>query len=98
MARKLKRVPVTKLKASLSAYVRRMKVGESFVATNRGIAVAKLTPFEPEPDVKRVAVTELQAAHVRRAKLTGEGFVITSRGIAVAEFTLFTLDPEAKGT
>ncbi len=35
---------VTKLKASLSAYLRRVKAGEEVLVTERGRVIAKLTP------------------------------------------------------
>lgn len=49
LAPRMKRVAVAELKAHLSAYVRRIKAGESFIITSRGIPVAKFTPFTPEP-------------------------------------------------
>lgn len=37
---------VTKLKASLSAYLRRVKAGEEVLVTERGRVIAKLSPAE----------------------------------------------------
>jgi len=40
----MKMVPVTKLKASLSTYLRRVKDGEDVLITERGRPIARLTP------------------------------------------------------
>jgi len=40
----MKTVPVAELKASLSAYLRRVKAGEDVLVTERGRPIARLTP------------------------------------------------------
>ncbi len=40
----MKTVPVAQLKASLSAYLRRVKAGEDVLVTERGRPIARLTP------------------------------------------------------
>ncbi|MEJ2186244.1 MAG: type II toxin-antitoxin system prevent-host-death family antitoxin [Gemmatimonadota bacterium] len=43
------RVPIARLKARLSEYLRRAKAGEVVVVTDRGTPVARLAPLEGEP-------------------------------------------------
>jgi prevent-host-death family protein len=43
----MKTASVSKLKASLSAYLRRVKAGEEVLVTERGRAIAKLSPAKP---------------------------------------------------
>jgi len=43
----MKTVPVAELKASLSAYLRRVKAGEDVLVTERGRPIARLTPAGP---------------------------------------------------
>lgn len=46
----MKTAPVSRLKASLSEYLRRVKAGEEVIVTERGKPIARLTP------VKRIGV------------------------------------------
>lgn len=54
------RVPIARLKARLSEYLRRVKAGEVVIVTDRGKPVARLAPLEGESALEgRVA----QLAH-----------------------------------
>ncbi|MBI3028226.1 MAG: type II toxin-antitoxin system prevent-host-death family antitoxin [Candidatus Rokubacteria bacterium] len=45
----MKTTTVSKLKASLSEYLRRVKAGEEVLVTERGRPIAKLAPMIPSP-------------------------------------------------
>jgi antitoxin (DNA-binding transcriptional repressor) of toxin-antitoxin stability system len=47
---RLERVGIAKIKASLASYFARMRAGESFIITDRGIPVAKLAPVYLDPN------------------------------------------------
>ena len=43
----MKTTPITEIKALLSEYIRKVKAGQSFTITDRGLPVAKLVPVTP---------------------------------------------------
>ena len=51
MATKPRRTGIKKLKAQLSAYVRRAAAGERVLITDRGEVVAELVPHQPEAEL-----------------------------------------------
>lgn len=60
------RVPVGRLKARLSEYLRRVKLGEPVVVTERGVAVATIQPIDP------AQARTSRLAELRRAGLVRE--------------------------
>jgi prevent-host-death family protein len=48
---KMKTAAVSKLKASLSEYLSKVKAGEEVVVTDRGKPIAKLVPMEPSETI-----------------------------------------------
>jgi prevent-host-death family protein len=55
-------ISISELKAKLSEYLRRVKAGERVVLTDRGRAVAVISPIPPETDVSDLVDAGLVSA------------------------------------
>jgi prevent-host-death family protein len=64
-------IPLYDAKAKLSALVRQVREGRSFVITVHGEPVAEVRPYEPEPPARTLAE--------RIAELTARGLVTPAR-------------------
>lgn len=62
----MKTATVSTLKATLSAYLARVKAGEEVVVTERGRPIAKLVPVARDPSLASAAVTALVRAGLAR--------------------------------
>ena len=62
----MERVGVRELRQNLSVYLRRVKRGEPFEVTERGVSVARLEPMRPENDP--LARLEARGLSVRRGR------------------------------
>lgn len=65
-------IPLYDAKAKLSALVRQVREGRSFVITVHGEPVAEVRPYEPEPPVRTLAE--------RIEELTARGLVTPGTG------------------
>ena len=75
------RVSVSELKARLSEHIRRVKVGEEVLVTERGRAVAVLAPIPPSRSGEADLDALVESGLVRPAKqLLDEGFWGVPRG------------------
>jgi len=75
----MERVGVRELRQNLSRYLAEVKTGESFVVTERGVEVARLTPSGNDSPIARL-VAERGATMPRRDLL--ELSVSSTRGAA----------------
>lgn len=76
---------VTKLKASLSAYLADVKSGEEVLVTERGKPIARLVPYRPEP-----------GSDESLARLLREGVLRAGSGRSLRDILARTALPTAK--
>jgi len=77
----LVRISISQLKARLSEHIRRVKAGEEVVVTERGRAVAVLSPVPPSRSGEAELDALVESGLVRRAKRRpSQGFWELSRG------------------
>lgn len=93
-------VGVKDLKANLSAWLRRVRTGETVLVTDRNLVVAELRPVPPRPaprEGREDALAGLaEAGELTRAALSKAGWAWSPRGLGLPPGTAHQLIAEGR--
>lgn len=80
-------VGVKDLKANLSAWLRRVRTGETVLVTDRNLVVAELRPVAPRPaprgDIQDVLAGLAESGEVTRPTLSARGWTWSPPGLGL---------------